>query len=175
MTTDSSDRDEARTPTLARTALARSAMFFAMWVVLMPSAKPGDLAIGLIATVAATWTSVRLLPREAGHVRFLSLLAFVPHFFWQSVLAGVDVARRALDPRMPLKPGFVDCPVNFPPGLARNEFASIMSLMPGSLPVGELERAIVFHCLDITQPLAKQMAEEEHLLTGALVTGERHG
>ncbi len=175
MATDSSDHVEARAPTLARTALARGVMFFAMWVVLMPSVKPGDLAIGLVSTVAATWTSVRLLPREAGHVHFRSLLGFVPHFLWQSVMAGVDVGRRALDPRMPLKPGFVDCPVGFPPGLARNEFASIMSLMPGSVPVDESEHAIVFHCLDTDQPLAQQMAEEEQLLTEALVTGERHG
>lgn len=175
MTPDSPDRIEARTPTLARAALERGMMFLAMWVVLMPSAKPGDLAIGLVATIAATWTSVRLLPREAGHVRFRSLLVFIPHFLWQSVVAGVDVARRALDPRMPLKPGFVDCPVSFPPGLARNEFASIMSLMPGSVPVGESDFAIVFHCLDVTQPLAQQMAEEEELLTDALVTGESHG
>lgn len=162
------------TPSLAGTALARGAMFLALWLVLMPSAKPADLGFGLVSTVAATWTSLHLLPREAGHVRFRALLGFVPHFLWQSVLAGIDVARRALDPRMPMQPGFVVCPVGFPPGLARNEFASIMSLLPGSVPVGETETAIVYHCLDVTQPVAQHMAEEEQLLTKALVAGEGH-
>jgi multicomponent Na+:H+ antiporter subunit E len=163
------------TQTLAATALTRGVMFLALWIVLMPSTKPGDLAVGLVTTCAATWTSLRLLPREEGYVHLRSLLRFVPHFLWQSVLAGVDVGRRALDPRMPLKTGFVDCPVSFPPGLARNEFTSIMSLMPGSLPVGESEDAVVFHSLDTDQPLAKQMAREEELLSSALVTGESHG
>jgi multicomponent Na+:H+ antiporter subunit E len=163
------------THSLAGAALTRALMFFAMWIVLMPSVKPGDLALGLITTGAATWTSLHLLSREEGYVHFRALLRFVPHFLWQSVLAGVDVARRALVPRMPLKTGFIVCPVSFPPGLARNEFASIMSLMPGSLPVDESEDSIVFHCLDTDQPLASQMAREERLLADALVPGEHHG
>ncbi|SEA95796.1 Na+/H+ antiporter subunit E [Variovorax sp. YR216] len=155
--------------TLARTVLSRGALFFGLWLVLLPSLKPADLAVGLIATVAATWTSVHLMPPEVGYVRLLPLLAFVPHFLWQSVLAGVDVARRAMRPHMRLKPGFIASPVKLPPGLARNDFVSIMSLMPGSVPVDETEHSVIFHCLDTDQPLAEQMAKEERLLTNALV------
>ncbi len=122
------------------TVLERGLLFFLVWLVLMPSAKLADLMVGLIAAALATWTSLRLLPPEAGHLRFGALLAFVPHFMWQSVLAGVDVARRAFDPRMPLRPGFVVCRVSFPPGLARNEFAVITSLLPGSVPAGDVGR-----------------------------------
>ena len=163
------------THSLAGAALTRALMFFAMWIVLMPSVKPGDLALGLITTGAATWTSLHLLSREEGYVHFRALLRFVPHFLWQSVLAGVDVARRAMSPRMPLKDGFVTCPVSLPPGLARNDFISIMSLMPGSLPVGETADAVVYHCLDTDQPLAKTMAKEEQLLLDALVVVEPGG
>ena len=45
---------------------------------------------------AATWVSLRLLPPASGRLRFGALLALLPHFLWESVLAGVDVARRAL-------------------------------------------------------------------------------
>lgn len=161
-------------PSLAVTALKRGLMFLAIWMVLMPSLKPADLAFGALATFCATWTSLHLLPREAGHLRMRALLAVVPHFLWQSVLAGVDVARRALSPGMPMNSGFVSCAVGFPRGLARNEFASIMSLLPGSVPVGETEGAIVYHCLDVSEPLALHMAEEEQLLKAALVVGEAH-
>lgn len=160
---------KAPAPTVARTVLSRAVLFFGLWLVLLPSLKPADLAVGLIATAAATWTSAHLMPPEVGHVRLLALLAFVPHFAWQSVMAGVDVARRAMSPRMRLKPGFVTCPVSLPPGLARNDFVSIMSLMPGSVPVDETEHSVIFHCLDTDQPLAEQMAKEERLLTNALV------
>ena len=149
-------------------------MFLGLWLVLMPSVKVADLAVGLVAVALATFCSLRLLPPKAGHLRFTALLGFIPHFLWQSVVAGVDVARRAMSPRMPLRPGFVVYPVGFRPGLARNEFTSITSLMPGSVPVGDSEDNVVYHCLDIGEPVVEQMAAEERLLRKALVAGEGH-
>lgn len=160
---------------LVRAALTRGLWFVILWLVLMPSAKPADLAFGLLATIAATSASLRLLPRTAGRVRFGALFAFVPHFLWQSVIAGSDVARRAMSPRMPLQPGLMLCRVGFPLGVARNEFAAITSLLPGTVPAGDEENAILYHCLDITQPVAQQVAAEEQRLVGALISGERHG
>ena len=58
-------------------------------------------------------------------------------FLYQSIVAGVDVAWRAFDPRLPLRPGFVRYPVRFPPGTTRNVFAMITSLMPGAVPAGD--------------------------------------
>lgn len=172
--TPDSDSGSAAARSVASTALARGLLFLALWLVLMPSLKLADLAVGAVAVLLATFASVRLMPPGAGHLRLGALLGFVPHFLWQSVLAGVDVARRALSPRMPLRPGFVVYPVGFRPGLARNEFACITSLMPGSVPVDESEDHIVYHSLDIGEPLVEQMAAEERLLEKALVEGEGH-
>ena len=156
------------------TVMLRGAAFFALWFVLIPSGKPADLAFGLVAAGAATWASLVLLPAAAGHLRLGAMLAYLPRFLWKSVLAGFDIARRALDPRLPLNPGFVTCPTKLPPGRARNEFASITSLMPGSVPADDGPGMIVFHCLDIAQPVPEQMAAEERALARVLIAGERH-
>jgi multicomponent Na+:H+ antiporter subunit E len=161
-----------RTP-LATLAL-RGAAFYALWFVLMPSGKPADLVVGGVAAIAATWASLVLLPAASGQIRPGAMLAYLPRFLWKSVLAGFDIARRALDPRLPLNPGFVTCPTKLPPGRARNEFASITSLMPGSVPADDGPGMIVFHCLDIAQPVAEQAAAEERALARVLVTGVRH-
>ncbi|MGA9819917.1 MAG: hypothetical protein WBQ54_23770, partial [Pseudolabrys sp.] len=42
----------------------------------------------------------------------------VPGFLYQSIVAGVDVALRALNPRLPLQPGFVIYPMRLPPSAA---------------------------------------------------------
>ncbi len=157
-----------------RIAAIRGLFFLALWLALMPSAKPGNLAVGLVATILATWTSLRLLPPAAGQFRVFALLAYLPHFLWQSVLAGLDIARRAFDPRMPLRPGFVSYPTALPPGRSRNEFKSLTSLLPGSVPCGEEPDAIIFHCLDTDQPVAAQIAAEERALAKVLVPGEPH-
>ena len=164
----------AQTPS-PTTAWSRSACYFSLWVILMPSAKPGDLLVGALTAAAATWVSLRLLPPSAGHLRFRALLAFAPHFLWESVRAGIDVARRVLSPDMRLRPGFVACPLALPPGLARNTFATIASLWPGSVPAGDDDGVLAIHCLDTTQPVVEQLCAEERLLVNALVAGRSHG
>jgi multicomponent Na+:H+ antiporter subunit E len=157
------------------TAVWRGASFFLLWMLLMQSMKPADLAVGVLASVGATWVSLRLLPPSSGCLRFGKLLALLPHFACESVLAGVDVARRALSPRMSLSPGFVTCPLTFPPGFARNTFATITSNLPGSVATGDAEGELVYHCLDVTAPVVEQLWKEERLLAKALVAGRHHG
>ncbi|MCC7079586.1 MAG: Na+/H+ antiporter subunit E [Burkholderiales bacterium] len=156
------------------TALARAAGYFALWVVLI-GLHPIDLAVGVLAAAAAAWTSVRLLPPDAGHVRFVVLVALLPRFLGQSVLAGFDVARRAFHPRMPLKPGFVEYPANLPRGPARSAFETITSLLPGTMPCGEGAQTIEYHCLDVGQPVVEQLAADERAYGRALVPGRGHG
>jgi multicomponent Na+:H+ antiporter subunit E len=156
-------------------ALWRGAAFFLFWMLLLQSVKPADLAVGLFACIGATWVSLHLLPPSSGGLRFGKLLALLPHFLWESVLAGVDVARRAFSPRMPLSPGFVTCPLAFPPGFARNTFATITSLLPGSVPADETEGVLVYHALDDTSPVVEQLWKEERLLARSLIAGQRHG
>jgi multicomponent Na+:H+ antiporter subunit E len=86
----------------------------------------------------------------------------------QSIVAGADVARRALDPRLPLRPGFVAYPVYFPPGTARNVFTALTSLLPGTVPAGDERGQLVYHCLDVDQPVLSQLAAEEAALSEAL-------
>ena len=164
----------AQLHSLRRVGLSRGAALFLLWVVMMPSAKPGDLAIGALSAIAATWVSLRLMPPTAGCLNLGALAALLPHFFWETVRAGIDVARRALAPSLKLNPGFVRCPLGFPQGFARNTFATITSLIPGTVPSGEDNEVLIYHCLDTTQPVVEQLWQEERLLSRALVAGRRH-
>lgn len=158
-----------------RVAVARALLYFGLWIVVDQSAKPANLVFGVVATAAATWASLKLLPPATGRVRIGALLLLLPRFLWQSLVAGVDVARRAFAPGLPLQPGFVDYRVGLPRGSARNAFGLIASLMPGSVPSDETEDAIEFHCLDMRQPVAEQLAVEERAYARALEPGQRHG
>ena len=169
------ERPSAATPSRMFAAWIRGALFFALWMVLLQSVVPLDLVVGLVAAFLATRASLYLLPPESGRVRLLALVMLVPRFCWQSLLAGIDVARRAFAPSMPLSTGFVEYRTGFPRGHARNNFATITSLMPGTVPCGDGPDTIEFHCLDTGQPVAEQMADEERRLARALLPGEPHG
>jgi multicomponent Na+:H+ antiporter subunit E len=146
----------------------RAAWLFGFWLILTRF----DLAAapaGMLATVIATRTSLRLLPPGQWRLRHVALGRLVLRFLYQSIGAGIDVAWRALDPRLPLLPGFVVYKPRLPPGPARNAFCTITSLLPGTLPCGPAESGgIAIHCLDASQPVLAQLAAEEALLSEAL-------
>jgi multicomponent Na+:H+ antiporter subunit E len=148
-------------------ACARAAAFLALWLVLA-GADVADLPAAAVAVVAATWASLRLLPLGSSRLSPSALAKLTLRFAYQSVAAGVDVAWRALDPRQPLRPGFVCYPVRFPPGAARNAFTTLTSLLPGTVPAGADSGLIVYHCLDVEQPVTSQLAAEEAVLARAL-------
>ena len=157
----------------ARAAVTRALLYFGLWIVIDQSAKPTNLAFGLLATIAATWASLRLQPPDLGRVRLGVLLLLLPRFLWQSLVAGIDVARRAFSPSVPLQPGFVAYPTALPRGAARNAFQAISSLLPGSVPAGETDTHIEYHALDLSQPVVEQLAAQERAYTKALVAGAR--
>ena len=151
-----------------RPAVVRLLVFLGIWFVLYGPDVAG-LLVGTGAAIVATWTSLRLLPPGAFRPRLGSLFILALRFLWESVVAGIDVARRALEPRLPLRPGFVTYPIRMRPSPARSAFLSMASLLPGTLPTGLDETgAVVVHCLDTEQPVAAQMAAEEALLIRAL-------
>jgi multicomponent Na+:H+ antiporter subunit E len=148
---------------LYRPAALRLLGFFVLWVV-VTGGNPADLVAGAVAALAASWASLHLLRRGTSRVRPVALGRLVLRFLRQSVVAGVDVARRALDPRLPINPGFVLYPVRLPPGPGRNTFTGMMSLLPGTVPTGSAEKGeLLIHCLDVGQPVAAQLTEEEAL------------
>jgi multicomponent Na+:H+ antiporter subunit E len=157
-------------PAPSQPAMVRAVSFFVLWIMLT-GGNPADLGTGAVAALAATWASLRLLPPGTNRVRPVALIGLTLRFLRQSVVAGVDVARRALDPRLPLHPGFVVYPVALPRGPARNMFTTLMSLLPGTVPMGSDEKGgLLIHCLDVEQPVAAQLAAEEEVF--ARVIGE---
>ncbi|MGH7786099.1 MAG: Na+/H+ antiporter subunit E [Candidatus Binatia bacterium] len=130
------------------------------WVVLI-GVGPADLAFGLLVAAVATWASLHLMPPQPRGLRLMALPPLAVRFVWLSIVAGVDVARRALDPRLPLRPGFVTFQSRLPPGSARTTFVTLTSLFPGSVPAGEENGLLLYHCLDLDQPVAAQLAAEE--------------
>jgi multicomponent Na+:H+ antiporter subunit E len=144
--------------------------FLILWIILSGgNSAEADLVPGAAGALAATWASLRLSAPGFGRVRPAALGGLVLRFLSQSAVAGVDVARRALDPRLPLRPGLVLYAAGLPPGVARSSFITLMSLLPGTVPSGSDERGgLLIHCLDVEQPVVAQLAAEEALFVRAI-------
>jgi len=102
--------------------------------------------IGVPVVLLALYVSVKLMP--AASWSLTGIARFVPFFLWHSLRGGVDVAGRALRPRLPISPALIDWPWQLPPGLPRVLMANTVSLLPGTLSAELNDRYLRVHVLD---------------------------
>lgn len=116
------------------------------------------IALALLAstTIPAPPLSLRFSP--AG------LLRFIPYFVVQSIIGGIDVARRAFSPRLPLDPTLIHYPLQLPPGGARIFLLNTVSLLPGTLSADLQDDTLTVHLLD--QQRDPQLQQLEHQVAG---------
>ena len=139
----------------------RFIIFLGIWCI-FDGVKPIGLVAGLITAGLVTWSSLKLFPASATRFRVLPLLALALHFMGSSIVAALEVAKYAFRRQPGLHPGFVTYDCGIPAGTKRDLYLSMVSLMPGSLPVGVDENSrVTMHCLDIDQPIVEQMADNE--------------
>ncbi|MCK8517061.1 Na+/H+ antiporter subunit E [Methylonatrum kenyense] len=126
-------------------ALATGLFAFGFWWLL---AGAYGLAYALVAALATGLLAAWLAPSRLPAMRLSGLLAFLRFFLSRSVLGGIDVSRRALQPDLPLDPGWLDytCRLRTPP--ARNLFLLSISLMPGTLAADMNTDTVRVHLLD---------------------------
>lgn len=120
-------------------------------VVWLALAGFGDWPIGALLAILAAALGAWLVPGEVYPWRPLRLLTFFVWFVWASWWGGVDVARRALAPRLSVVPVLHRHRLLLPAGLPRTVFVAVLSLLPGTLSV-ELEQGddgdvLVVHAL----------------------------
>ncbi len=144
-----------------RTWLLRLVLFALMWWILTDGAMD-SWPIGVPVVLLATLVSVMLMPPLSWSLR--GILRFIPYFLWYSIRGGVDVARRAMHPRMPISPGLVDYRFRLPPGLSRVFMANTVSLLPGTLSVELEEEILRIHVLDETGAIDEELNVLENRL-----------
>lgn len=141
-----------------KAVIHRAVLFGAGWLVLT-QAEPGALLPGAAVVAFAVWLSLRLLP--ARHpLAVWRMASHFPRFVAGSVSGGIDVARRAFSPSLPLKPGWVEMPNDLPDG-ARVVLGGELSLMPGTLAAGTNQGRLLVHLLDVDAGFEEAIRREE--------------
>ncbi len=152
---------------VTRTLLKRWLLLYLLWLVIS-AADARALIAGMVVAGAGAWLSIRLLPSGESRLRLWPVIRLMPAFAWRSLLGGMDVAWRALHPRMPLVPGWMVYRTRLPRGAARVTLGNEISLTPGTLAAGGHEEDLYVHYLDSEQPVATMIAREEHRVAACI-------
>lgn len=92
-----------------------------------------DWMAGIAVVAAGIFVSRTLAPMQQPRFSLPGLLRFLGYFLAASLGGGFDIARRALDPRLPLEIRNHEHRFRLPPGQGRTVFTAIVSLLPGTL------------------------------------------
>ncbi len=141
-----------------QTGWLRAVLFSLMWWVLADGSVDSWL-VGAPSVLFATLVSLALLPPFP--FSLTGIVRFVSFFLWRSLYGGVDVARRALHPHMPISPGLVDYRWRLPPGLPRIFMTNVVSLQPGTLSVELGADCLRVHVLDARKDFLPELKAVE--------------
>ncbi|MDZ4166798.1 MAG: Na+/H+ antiporter subunit E [Coriobacteriia bacterium] len=131
-----------------------------VWFVVTEADIP-SLVIGVPIALAAAVLSVALQPRSLSGVYLPGAIRFARFFAVNSVLGGIDVAFRALGPRMRLEPAIVHYPLRISGAFPRVFFANTISMLPGTLSSRLTSDTVEVHVLDCTRPVIEDLAQVE--------------
>jgi multicomponent Na+:H+ antiporter subunit E len=116
-------------------------------------AVPTVLAAAALAGAVVPWPRRIVRPRP--------LLRFAGWFVEQSLRGGLEAARLALAPSMPLSPALRELTTRLPEGGARVLLAQAVSLTPGTLTVDLEGDRLLLHVLDGGEGLERDVRELE--------------
>lgn len=129
----------------------------------------GAWTFGSAAIVVAVAASLVLAPPAPGlRFSFPGFLRYAGTFVVRSVGAGLQVARLAFTPRLPLEPACVRVETTLPPGLPRVLLANTLTLQPGTLSVCLEGSTLELHVLDAKQPLEAELRALEGRIVAML-------
>lgn len=127
--------------------VVRAAVLAAVWWTLT-GGDAGSWVIGAPAVLAAAVTSVALGRPARWRVSPAGVARFLPFFAWHALTGSIDVAYRALNPRLPIAPSFERYGIRLPDeGPSRVLFVNVVSLLPGTLSADLEGDALTVHGL----------------------------
>ncbi len=164
---------------VAGALFGRAAFLAGVWWILAEGAP--SWAFGMLVILFALGASLLIAPPHGHHIRLVGLVRFAVFFLRESLRGGVDVALRALHPRLPLAPALLAYDLRLAPGPARIFMVNVVSLLPGTLSADLSESGLSVHVLDRNLPVQHQLQALEQrvaMLFGVSLSpgkGAHHG
>lgn len=155
-------KNNASAGIVAVRAIYLGLFLFGLWFLLSGSFVALLLGLGFAAAVFVVAIALRMniIDRETHPIHLHSAIVFYWAWLtWEIVKANIDVARRILDPRLPISPNLLRVKVTQKTDLGLVSYANSITLTPGTVCVGVEEDSILVHAL--TREAAETLAKGE--------------
>ncbi|SVC93189.1 uncharacterized protein METZ01_LOCUS346043 [marine metagenome] len=145
-----------------RNTLTLLLMLSGTWFLLSGHTSPLLLSLGLVSvvTITACISRLEVLDDEGMPVHLLpGLLRYVPWLAGQVIRSNLDVARRIINPKLPISPSVIHVDAKHLTEVGRVTYANSITLTPGTISLDVSEETIEVHAL--TEDAADDLASGE--------------
>lgn len=143
-----------------------TAVFFLFWLAYTSSFKQSELIAGLIISLLLSIFTYQSFSRENTEhnilSRLLSFIKYLPVFILEMIRANFDVAKRVIDPSLPINPGIVEIKTNLKSEQAKMLLANSITLTPGTLTIDIIEDRLYIHWIDVK---TNEPAEQKKIIS----------
>jgi len=143
-----------------RPLATRLLLFTAIWWLLTEGSRDA-WAMGAVAILVTLVISLCLLPAGPRRVSISGLILFSGFFILRSIIAGSQVARIVLRPRLSIRPVMREFTLHLTHESERVFLASTLSLLPGTLTAGLEGNLLRMHVLDEHLPVEEELRDVE--------------
>ncbi len=148
--------------------LIRALVLALLWWIITQGRTDAWL-IGLPAVALAAMASVHLGPATLPRLSLSGLAGFIVLFLRESLLGGLDVARRTLAPHLRIQPGFRSYRLRLSEPSARVLMTNCISLLPGTLAARLDGDRVELHLLDESMDPEPELLRLEQAIAHTLV------
>jgi multicomponent Na+:H+ antiporter subunit E len=131
-------------------AVSLGLVLFVTWLLLSGFFEPLLLSLGVASSVAVVWIAHRMdVVDHEGHPVHLGarVIAYWPWLMGEIVKANIDVAKRIVDPRLPIQPSVFWTKTSQKSELGQVIYANSITLTPGTVSVRVVDGSILVHAL----------------------------
>lgn len=152
-----------------------ASIMFLFWLAYTSSFQTGEVITGLIVSLIISFFTYESFTRVRAEnnimKRFLSFLKYLPIFIFEMIKANIDVARRVINPSLPINPGIVAIKTDLKSDQAKLFLANSITLTPGTLTVDIVDDTLYIHWIDVESEKPREQKEKisakfEELLKG---------
>lgn len=137
-------------PNTLRRTLSLLILLFLIWLLLSGNYKGLLLGLGALSclVVVAVCRRMKIVDPEGHPIHLvIGMMRYMPWFLWAVTKANIDVARRILDPRLPIAPRVIRVEASQKTHLGQVIYANSITLTPGTVAVETDEGIVDVHAL----------------------------
>ena len=139
-------------------------IYFLFWLAYTTSFAAEEMIIGIIiATLLSLFTYKSFTQIKSDNnifKRIISFIAYIPIFIIEMVKANIDVARRVINPNLPINPGIVKINTDLSSDYAKLFLANSITLTPGTLTMDVKDDSLYIHWIDVASSDKDEQKEQ---------------